>query len=82
MGLAGGGISDVGVQGMPVVGACVAPSDRLIVPSLPVTPGPAAGVRRESSGGSPVDGARVFGVSARLPGRTRGGQDSHGQQNP
>jgi hypothetical protein len=42
-----------------------------------------AGVRCGSpGGGSPVDVARVFGVLARLPGRTGGGQDSHGQQNP
>ena len=40
------------------------------------------GERRVSSGGSPVDGARVLGVLARPSGRAGGGQDSHGQQNP
>ena len=41
-----------------------------------------AGVGYGSPCGSPADGARVFGVLARLPGPTGGGQDSHGQQNP
>jgi hypothetical protein len=59
-------------------------SPRVVFP----LPGPGHGgllrarVRCGSPGGSPADGAWVFGVLARLSGPTGGGQDSHGQQNP